>query len=159
MQTHLKPRREIRHDRRRRTKRQPMDRTFRSSDSDNGGGAVRKPENGHDDGGTEEKRPDHTGRYDAVRKSEASHRPDLQVERAPGSDRVSGRRTRSRKSRNNRRVMTKPPALKQMPNAQRPTSNVQCRRTLSAVRCSAFDVRRSMFSAALTAEPTRCGPT
>src|SRR5437762_6314631 len=135
-----------------------MDRTFRSSDSDAGGGTIREPENGHDDGGAEEKRPGDSGRYDAVRKGEAGHRPDLQVERAPGSDRVSGRRARSRKSRNNRRVMTKPPALKQMPNAQRPTSNVQCRRTLSAVRCSAFDVRRSMFSAALTAEPTRSGP-
>ena len=41
---------------------------------------VRKPENGNDDGGTEEKRPDHPGRYDAVRKGETGHRPDIQIE-------------------------------------------------------------------------------
>ena len=53
-------------------------------------------------------------------------------------------------------------------NAQQPalsasrmgsTSNIQhpMQSSDSAVRCSAFDVRRSMFSAALTAEPTRSG--
>ena len=50
---------------RRWTKRQPMDRTFRSFDSDAGGVTVREPENGHDDGGTEEKRPGDPGRYDS----------------------------------------------------------------------------------------------
>ena len=76
----LNSRREIRHDRRRRTERQPMDRTFRSFDSGDGGVTIREPENGNDDGGTEEKRPDHPGRYDAVRKSETGHRPDIQIE-------------------------------------------------------------------------------
>src|SRR6266568_9593540 len=105
MQAYLKSRREIRHDRRRRTKRQPMGRTFRSSDSDAGGVAIRESENGHDDGGVEEKRPGDSGRYDAVRKGEPGHRPDVQVERTPGSDCVSGRRPRPRESRNNFGVM------------------------------------------------------
>ena len=76
----LNSRREIRHDRRRWTKRQPMDRTFRSFDSDDAVVTIREPENGHDDGRTEEKRPDHSGRYDAVRKGETGHRPDIQIE-------------------------------------------------------------------------------
>src|SRR5207248_11253068 len=95
MQAHLKSQREIRHDRRRRTKRQPMDRTFRASDSDAGGVTGRESENGHDDGGAEEKRPGHSGRYDAVRKSETGHRSDMQVQRAADGDRVTVRMTRS----------------------------------------------------------------
>ena len=78
-----------------------MDRTFRSFDSGAGDLTVREPENGHDDGGTEEKRPGHFGRYDAVGKGETGHRPDLQVERRPGGDRVSGRRPCARESHNN----------------------------------------------------------
>src|SRR5437763_9927569 len=101
MSAGVKSPREIRHDRWRRTKRQPMDRTFRSSDSDAGDGTVRETENGYDDGRTEEKRPGDSGRYDAVGKAEPGHRPDLQVERAPGGDCISGRRPRARESRNN----------------------------------------------------------
>ena len=78
-----------------------MDRTFRSFDSGAGDLTIRESENGHDDGTTDEKRPEHPGRYDAVRKGETGDRPDLQVERAPGGDCISGRRPRSRESRNN----------------------------------------------------------
>ena len=80
MPARLKSPSKIRSDRRRGTERQPMDRTFRSYHSDDGDGAVRESKNGHDDGATDEKRPEHPGRYDAVRKGETGHRPDLQVE-------------------------------------------------------------------------------
>src|SRR4030095_2891457 len=101
MPARLKSPREIRYDRWRRTKRQPLDRTFRSFDSGAGDLTVRESKNGHDDGGTKAKRPEYSGRYDAVWKGEAGHRPDLQVERAARSDPLSGRRPRSRKSHNN----------------------------------------------------------
>src|SRR5438309_11513748 len=104
MPARLKSHREIRHDRRRRAERQPMDRTFRAFDSGAGGLTVREPENGNDDSGTEEKRPGDSGRYDAVRKGETGHRPDIQIEWAARSDPLSGRRPRPGESRNNGRV-------------------------------------------------------
>src|SRR5439155_26973102 len=100
MQAHLNSKGEIHHVWWRWTERRPLDRTFRSCNSHASVVTIHKPANGHDDGGREPKRPDRSGGYDAVRKSEAGYRQHLQVEGGPSGD--SGPRTsvRSRTSNN-----------------------------------------------------------
>src|SRR5207245_4921036 len=80
MTSHHNPKGEIRHYWWRRAERRPVDRTFRSCNSHASVVTIHKPANGHDDGGREPKGPDRSGGYDAVRKSEAGYRQDLQVE-------------------------------------------------------------------------------
>src|SRR6266851_5857360 len=58
---------------------------------------------------TEQRGSDRVERPHANGEGDAGHRPDLQVERDRGGDAVSGRRTRSRQSRNQFGIITTAP--------------------------------------------------
>src|SRR5207253_10293312 len=86
----------IRDDWRRERQSAGLDRIFGKTAEGVNHETVRQPANGNDDGGDEAIRFEIFRRSNAKRKTEAGHRPDVQVKRDPASDRVCGRRTRSR---------------------------------------------------------------